>query len=85
MRFFWTFYSSKNTEKNITLFNTNILQVFNTDNNKNAPGAPNQHIRMISKRSLQTEVMPDENSDFYQIFNCNNIDQYFCFIVFLIK
>ncbi len=61
MLFFSIFYSSKNPEKkkNCISVSTKILTrtaVFNFDNIwRNASWAPNQHIRMISKESCDTE------------------------------
>ncbi len=59
------FYSSENTEKNYFSFHKNIKQlIFSTlkiiiiINN----GAQNQHIKMISDGSCDTEVMAAENS-----------------------
>ncbi len=58
MLFFWSSYSSKNPEKSCISASTKILgstAVFNIDNNINVSWAANQHIRMISEGSCDSE------------------------------
>ncbi len=48
------FYSWKNPEK-LKIHKTSSTTVFNSENNKHVSWAANQHIRMISKGSCDTE------------------------------
>ncbi len=60
MLFFWTFYSSKNPENNVSQFphKYEAAQLFSTmiiNKNKTKYWALNQHIKMISEGSCDTE------------------------------
>ncbi len=83
MLLFWTFYSAKVLEKYI--FNTITLIIINVS------WAPNQHIRMISEGSCDTEDWSNDCWKFsfaitginvlqYKSYlNCNNISHYYWF------
>ncbi len=88
MLFFWTFYLTKNSENVSWLSHKYETAVFNIDNN--------QHIRMISERSCDTEdwiqhcitginyILQYIQIE-HRFLNCNTFSQYTVFTVFLIK
>ncbi len=70
---FW-FCSFHKKYKAAQLFSTLIIKI-------NVSWAENQHISMISEGSYDTKDWSREE----KVGNCNNISQYYCFTVFLIK
>jgi len=88
--FFWTFFSSKNPEKNVSCVSHKYEAAqlfFNIDNNntKFRSWAANQHIRVISEGSCDNEDWSNDAENSALILSWNTISQYYCFSVFLIK
>ncbi len=56
MLYFWIFYLTTNPYKMCHGFYKDIKTFFNTEMIRNVPWAANQHIRMISEGSCDTET-----------------------------